>query len=65
MIMIDAQVRRVLKALRLLRGDGSAATATEYAVMLAMIIVVAIGAIQVFGTTVSGMFVDIQSSLFS
>lgn len=63
--MIEAQFRRVLKGVRRLEGDGSAATATEYAVMLAMIIMVAIGAIQVFGNTLNGLFVTIQSTLFS
>lgn len=38
-------------------------TATEYAVMLALIIVVALAAIQGLGTTVSGIFSDVDTSL--
>ena len=39
------------------------ATATEYAVMLALIIVVCIGAISALGTKVSSTFVDIETAL--
>ena len=38
-------------------------TATEYAVMLALIIIVAIIAIQALGTTVKGMFQDLADEL--
>lgn len=38
-------------------------TATEYAVMLALIIIVALGAITGLGTTVSGIFTNVDSSL--
>ncbi len=38
-------------------------TATEYAVMLALIIIVALGAITGLGTTVSGIFTTVDSSL--
>ena len=38
-------------------------TATEYAVMLALIIVVCIGAITGIGTTVSGIFSSVDGSL--
>ncbi len=38
-------------------------TATEYAVMLALIIVVAIGAISVLGTKVSTVFNNVQTSM--
>ena len=38
-------------------------TATEYAVMLALIIVVCIGAITGIGNTVSGIFTNISTSL--
>ena len=38
-------------------------TATEYAVMLALIIVVCIGAITGIGNTVSGMFTNVSTSL--
>ncbi len=43
--------------------DENAATATEYAVMLALIIVVALAAISALGTKVSSTFVDVESSL--
>ncbi len=38
-------------------------TATEYAVMLALIIIVAIIAIQSLGTTVKSMFQDLSDEL--
>ena len=38
-------------------------TATEYAVMLALIIVACIGAITVLGGTVSGMFDSLSETL--
>ena len=38
-------------------------TATEYAVMLALIIVVALGAISGIGVTVEGIFTNIDTSL--
>ena len=40
-------------------------TATEYAVMLALIIVVALGAISVLGTKVSTVFDNVKSSLIA
>ncbi len=43
--------------------DEEGATATEYAVMLALIIIVAIGAISALGTKVSSTFADIESNL--
>lgn len=44
-------------------SDESGATATEYAVMLALIIVIALGAISALGTKVSGTFSNIESKL--
>ena len=38
-------------------------TATEYAVMLALIIIVALGAITGLGTTVSGIFETVDNTL--
>ncbi len=38
-------------------------TATEYAVMLALIIIVALGAITGLGTTVSGIFTSVDGAL--
>jgi pilus assembly protein Flp/PilA len=40
-------------------------TATEYAVMLALIIVVALAAITGLGTTVDGIFTDVDQSLLT
>ncbi len=45
----------------LVEEDG--ATATEYAVMLALIIIVCIGAISALGTKVSSTFVDLETAL--
>ncbi len=38
-------------------------TATEYAVMLALIIIVALGAITGLGTTVQGIFTSVDTAL--
>jgi len=38
-------------------------TATEYAVMLALIIIVALGAITGLGTTVDGIFTNVDTTL--
>ncbi len=38
-------------------------TATEYAVMLALIIVACIATISVLGTTVSGLFSDVNTAV--
>ncbi|MBI5764093.1 MAG: Flp family type IVb pilin [Planctomycetes bacterium] len=43
--------------------DEEGATATEYAVMLALIIVIALGAISALGTKVSSTFSDVTSKL--
>ncbi len=43
--------------------DEEGATATEYAVMLALIIIIAIGAISALGTKVSSTFADIESNM--
>jgi len=45
----------------LVEEDG--ATATEYAVILALIIIVCIGAISALGTKVSSTFVDLETAL--
>jgi pilus assembly protein Flp/PilA len=38
-------------------------TATEYAVMLALIIIVAIGTITTLGTTVTGVFANVTTEM--
>lgn len=43
--------------------DESGPTTTEYAVMLALIVMVCIGAISGIGTTVSGIFTNLDSAL--
>ena len=50
------QVKRFLKS-----EDGP--TATEYAVMLALIIIIALGAITGLGTTVKGIFTSVDDAL--
>jgi pilus assembly protein Flp/PilA len=56
MSKIAIQIRRFLAS-----EDGP--TATEYAVMLALIIVVALGAITALGTKVSTTFSNINTAL--
>jgi pilus assembly protein Flp/PilA len=53
---MQAVIQRFLKS-----EDGP--TATEYAVMLALIIIVALAAITSLGTKVSGIFSTVDSSL--
>jgi len=43
--------------------DEEGATATEYAVMLALIIVIALGAISALGDKVSQTFADIEANM--
>ena len=43
--------------------DDEGATATEYAVMLALIIVVCIAAVAALGDKVSDIYVDVESAL--
>ena len=50
------QVKRFLKS-----EDGP--TATEYAVMLALIIIIALGAITGLGTTVKGIFTSVDAAM--
>ena len=44
-------------------SEEEGATATEYAVMLALIIVVCLGAISALGTKVSSTFAGVESAL--
>lgn len=55
---------RMLEALdrRLLR-DETAATATEYAVMLALVLMVILSTVSLFGQSVSNMFTNIQTEI--
>jgi pilus assembly protein Flp/PilA len=52
----------ITKAKAFLRSEDGP-TATEYAVMLALIIIVALGAITGLGTTVDTVFTNVDSSL--
>lgn len=52
----------VTRAKSFLRSEDGP-TATEYAVMLALIIIVALGAITGIGTTVEGVYTNIDNSL--
>ncbi|MEK6644448.1 MAG: Flp family type IVb pilin [Planctomycetota bacterium] len=54
---------QVWKHIKSFIRDDEGATATEYAVMLALIIVIAIGAISALGTKVSGTFSTLESKL--
>ena len=56
---MDAWTRGIRSFLR--EEDG--ATATEYAVMLALIIIICIGAISALGTKVSGTFATLSTKL--
>jgi pilus assembly protein Flp/PilA len=58
-IMMSGFVHRAKAFLK--SEDGP--TATEYAVMLALIIIVALGAITGLGTTVDAIFTNVDSSL--
>jgi Flp pilus assembly pilin Flp len=49
--------------LKLLFFDEEAATAVEYAVMLALILLAALGSTQLFGTTQQSMWLNIDNSL--
>lgn len=44
--------------------EESGPTATEYAVMLSLIVMVSLTAVTVLGTTVSTMFIDITHAMF-
>jgi pilus assembly protein Flp/PilA len=53
----------LLKKMRELVRSEEGATATEYAVMLALIIVVAIGAITILGKKVNNTFEEVNTKL--
>jgi pilus assembly protein Flp/PilA len=57
--------KRVAARLRELFRSQDGPTATEYAVMLALLLMTAIGAIGIFGTSLSSLFADIQTTLFA
>jgi pilus assembly protein Flp/PilA len=52
----------IAQGLRQVWRDESGATATEYAVMIALVLLVVIAAVAALGTKVSGTFVDAESS---
>ncbi len=56
-------MNKLIPQIRFFLRDEAGATATEYAVMLALIIVVCITAISALGEKTSTMFVDIESAL--
>jgi Flp pilus assembly pilin Flp len=53
----------MIRLLKLLLFDEEAATAVEYAVMLALILLAALGSTQLFGTTQQSMWLNIDNSL--
>ncbi|MHB1557633.1 MAG: Flp family type IVb pilin [Isosphaeraceae bacterium] len=54
-----------LSSIRRFLASEDGPTAVEYAVMLALIVVVCVGIIKSLGTTISGTFSSVQSSLGS
>ena len=56
---MKALINRVKSFIR----EEEGATATEYAVMLALIIVISLGAITALGTKVSSTFTDIETAM--
>jgi len=56
---MDRQTTRWMRFL----GEEDGPTATEYGVMLALIVMVCIGAISGIGTTVSNIYTNLDSSL--
>lgn len=60
--MDRSTTKTCLNRLRTFLTDESGPTATEYAVMLAMIILVCVGAIGTVGAKVSQMFTDMEAA---
>ena len=56
-------MNRIQNWLKSFIREEEGATATEYAVMLALIIVIALGAISALGTKVSSTFANVTSKL--
>jgi len=56
-------MRNFLNRTKLFLKSEDGPTATEYAVMLALIIIVALGAITGLGTTVDTVFTNVDSNL--
>ncbi len=56
-------MKRLVNRMKAFIRDEDGATATEYAVMLALIIVIALGAISALGEKVSTTFADIESNM--
>ena len=52
-----------MNALRNFVKDESGASAVEYGLLVALIAVVIIGAVTMLGTTISGMFTKVNSSI--
>ncbi len=56
-------MKKLVNRMKAFIRDEDGATATEYAVMLALIIVIALGAISALGEKVSTTFADIESNM--
>ncbi len=56
-------MKKLVDRMKAFIRDEDGATATEYAVMLALIIVIALGAISALGEKVSTTFADIESNM--
>jgi pilus assembly protein Flp/PilA len=57
------EMNALLRVYKSFVREEEGATAVEYAVMLALIIVIALGAITALGTKVSSTFANVTSSL--
>lgn len=58
-----AQMKSFVKTVKSFLQSEDGPTATEYAVMLALIIIVALGAITGLGTTVDAIFTNVDNAL--
>lgn len=56
-------MKHLVKRIKSFVREEEGATATEYAVMLALIIIISIAAISALGDKVSSVFVQIESAL--
>ena len=56
-------MKKLVNRMKAFLKDEDGATATEYAVRLALISVIALGAISALGTKVSQVFVNVEGAL--
>ncbi len=58
------KLSKLTNAVERLLKDDSAATATEYAVMLALVLTVILSSVTLFGQSLGTEYADIDTSLF-